>query len=360
MSGADGRPARVGIAGVGGVASYAHIPAYRRLGVSVVLLYDNAKAAIDSATRALGRTARDAVAVTDFDELVAILPELDLDVLDVAVPSPAHHGFIAALLESAGGLCPPLLAQKPLADTRAAAGELVAAAAAAGVPLGVNVTARWVPTFRRARELVRAGACGEDLVASLTNRGWNPKDGVDWRSRLPRLIGFEMAVHHVDLLTWMLGPVEWVFAALRRVRGLRTAGDNVGFGTFGFASGAVANVVEDWSCRDRAAWHFHPLAEELVVSGSQATVVATPAELRLTTDGAVDRRLAGAKWFPDAFAGPMAEFLLATREGRRSEIDAASHLAVLDVLEALYESSERRSVVTLDSPVLELARATAP
>ncbi|MFG3225343.1 Gfo/Idh/MocA family protein [Kitasatospora sp. NPDC048194] len=335
---------RIGIAGAGGVASFAHIPAYGQLGLVPVALFDVSPAALDRAVAALAATAPGATAAaparfTSAEQFAAALPGLGLDVLDVALPSPAHHDFVALLLDVCGSQCPPLLVQKPLDQDAASARALADRAAALGVPMAVNLNGRWVPPFRKAAELLAQGVVGDAPLVSLVNRGLNRKTGTEWRSRVTRLIGYEMAIHHVDLLRWIFGPVSSVYSVVRHVPGLGVEADNAAVVTLRFASGAVANLIEDWTCRDEGVWHYHPEGEQLVVSGPKGTLVATPQELRLTTDLVEHRYTTKRAWFPDAFAGPMAEFLAALAEGRDTELAADRHVEVLEILDAVYESS---------------------
>ncbi|MFJ9710148.1 Gfo/Idh/MocA family protein [Streptomyces sp. NPDC101234] len=345
------RPAagtRIGIAGAGGIASFAHIPAYLQLGLTPAVLFDNDPFSIDRALDAMGDAPRPRV-FTSGRQFAEALPSLGLDVLDVALPSPLHHAFLTELLDVCGSACPPLLVQKPLAQDSGAARDLAERAAALGVPMAVNLNGRWVPTFRKARELLARGLVGPDPLVSFVNRGLNRKEGDQWRSRLPRLIAYEMAVHHVDLLHWAFGPVSSVYSVVRNVGGLGVDGDNVAVIVLRFASGAVANLLEDWACRDDGVWHYHPDAEQIVVSGPGGTLVATPTELRVTTDTGEETFTTATSWFPDAFAGPMAEFLASLAEGRESELAALRHVDVLRTLDAVYESSRTGESVRLES-----------
>lgn len=312
-----------------------------------VALLDRDPAGLDRAAKALGDGAAAAESFTDPEKFALALPELDIDLLDVAVPSPQHAEFVSLLLDICGSSCPPLLVQKPLAQDADTAAALTERAHRLGVRMGVNLNGRYVAPWRTTATLVHDGVVGASPVATLVNRGFNAKDGNEWRARMPRLIGYEMAIHHIDLLRWMFGDVAWVFAAFRTVDGLGVAGDNTATFTLGFRNGALATCVEDWTCRDRAAWQFHPVGEQLVVSGSLATVVADPREARLTDHSGEYRYPNDKPWFPDAFTGPPAEFLDAVRSGRPSELDAADHVQVLRILDAAYASAAAETVVHL-------------
>ena len=85
-----------------------------------------------------------------FDSVAAALAADAFDRAHVLVP-PELHAPIATEVLAAGK---PVLLEKPLAATAAACTALVAQAAAAGVPLGVNQNFVHHPAFVRLRRLV--------------------------------------------------------------------------------------------------------------------------------------------------------------------------------------------------------------
>jgi predicted dehydrogenase len=331
-----GRPLRVAAVGVGGVVSYAHLPAYRRLGARVTALVDVDDRALAEAARLVGGDPP-----ARYRDLAGFTREIEItapDFVDISTPSATHAAVVLELLDRLGPTCPPLLVQKPLAVDPGDAHEVLDRASGLGVRVGVNLTGRYVPTFRVAQAALASGAVGEPTAATVLNQGWNPKDGREWRARLDRLIILEMAIHHIDLLCWMLGPAASVTAASARVGALRTAGENVAHLLIEFRRGTFATVVEDWASREPRAARFHPTAEELVVTGTDGTMWCTPTRLSVTgRDGSTEWE-STARWFPDAFAGSLAEFAAAVATGRPSELDARDHVHTLDLIDAAYRS----------------------
>jgi len=332
----------VGIAGVGGVASFAHVPAYRQLGFPVALIYDTDPSALDICRRALGTDGAETVSVTDEQEFLDLAPSLDM--LDIAIPSHLHGDFLRLLFDKLGRRCPALLVQKPLADASTAA-QLVDRAEALGVRMAVNLTARWVPPFAKLRELALAGVAGDGVAVSITNRGFNPKDGKGWRSQLTQLIILEMSIHHIDLIVWIYGLPLTVYAVLQHVPDQGVFGENVAHILMVYDNGLKVSITEDWTCRDPIAARYHPAGEEIVVSGSRATLVATPHQLRVTTAEGTERYSSPHDWFPEAFAGPASEFAAALHEGRDTPLSARQHVDVLRVIEACYRSAESNRVI---------------
>ncbi|MEM7729884.1 MAG: Gfo/Idh/MocA family oxidoreductase [Pseudomonadota bacterium] len=336
---ADFAARRIAILGAGGVAAFAHLPAYLSLGLEVAALVDPDPAGIERARKALPPGAQPHL-LDGLDALAGACRAERIDLIDIALPSQLHEGAIDEILDRMGRDCPPILVQKPVAQTAAAARRLQTRADGLGVRLFVNLNARYVPTFRKARDLVREGAIGLPLSGCVLNRGLNAKGPDQWRGKLTRLILWEMAIHHIDLLMWMFdAPVLDVQAVAARIPGLGVVGENVATVLMRFASGASATLVEDWACADRRLWRYHPDGEEILITGTEGTLSLTPSALSLVRGN--DRKTwhSVALWFPDAFAGPIAEALTALSLGRPSPLDGGTCLGVLDVLEAAYAAA---------------------
>ena len=339
---------RIAIAGAGaGIVAQSHIPSYRRLGVDIDLLFDLDPARLQAATKAVEKTGGTTRSVDDREAFLAAVRDSNFDLLDVAVPSPVHTAFLDGIFDDLGSACPDLMVQKPLAESAEVAERLVTRAQDLGVRLFMQMNGRWVPTFRKLSDAVHSGILGEIHVVQILNRGLNPKTPEEWRSHLDRLIGYEMAIHHVDLLVWLFGLPDWVFATYRNVPGFVVKADNFAVMTMGFGEHLVANVVEDWTCRVETAWHLHPREEQIVVTGTDGTAFMTPHELTITVDGETRTYVNQAPWFPDAFGGPIEDALNARREGRASDIEGADHVGLLNVLDSLYRSAAERNVVQL-------------
>ena len=215
------------------------------------------------------------------------------------------------------------MVQKPLAESAEVAQRLVTRARDLGVRLFMQMNGRWVPTFRKLRDVVHSGILGEIHVVQILNRGLNPKTPEEWRSHLDRLIGYEMAIHHVDLLVWLFGLPEWVFATYRSVPGFVVKADNFAVMTMGFGEHLVANVVEDWTCQVETALALAPEGRADSRHRHRWDGLHDPHELTITVDGGTRTYVNKAPWFPDAFGGPMEEALNARREGRASDIEGA-------------------------------------
>ena len=172
-----------------------------------------------------------------FDALL----DAGLDGLVVATPDAAHAEQTVAARRR--GI--PVLVEKPLADSRAAA-ERVAASDGAKVLVGYVL--RHYAVFDTVRDLLSDGAVGEPVSTSVslgayeTLRLARNRFGPDDRYRLP----YDYS-HEWDYLQWLLGPVAEVAAAARTVTGLPLVQrPNVIDGVLRLASGVTGTFHLDY------------------------------------------------------------------------------------------------------------------
>jgi UDP-N-acetyl-2-amino-2-deoxyglucuronate dehydrogenase len=147
---------------------------------------------------------------TVYDEM---LTQSECDAVVIATPSGLHpaHGIRAA---EAGK---HVISEKPMAITLTAADQLVQACDDAGVHLFVVKQNRLNPAIQLLRRAVDLGRFGRIYMANATVRWTRPQeyyDQADWRGTWEFDGGAFMnqASHYVDLIQWLVGPVESVSA----------------------------------------------------------------------------------------------------------------------------------------------------
>ena len=151
------------------------------------------------------------------DDADAIIRAPDVDIVYVATMTESHRDFV--LRCAAAGK--PVLTEKPMAMNHADCLGMIAACRAATVPLWVAYYRRGLPRFLKVRELVQSGAIG-DVRTVLTRhfqRIPTPEQmrGPFWGWRLdPARSGggifFEAVGHTLDILDYIVGPIETVRA----------------------------------------------------------------------------------------------------------------------------------------------------
>jgi predicted dehydrogenase len=243
-----------------------------------------------------------------------------------------------------------VLVEKPIDVSTARAEALIAAAARAGVTLGVIFQDRVKPALARLRDALRAGALGEVLLASARVKWYRPPEYYSasrWRGRLALDGGgalVNQGIHTVDLLRWLLGPVARV-KALAATRMHALEGEDVALALLEFASGSVA-TLEATTC----AFPGYPRSLEL--TGTAGTVVVlgddvVAADLRAPRPDLVsarERAVAENAASPivtdvSAHATVIWDFAAAIRTGRPPLCDGRDGTATLAVVEAIYAAA---------------------
>ncbi|MFW6155348.1 MAG: Gfo/Idh/MocA family protein [Planctomycetota bacterium] len=135
------------------------------------------------------------------------------DVVCVCSRLPVHHGDVVVGAAEAG--C-HIYCEKPFAARLADADRMVAAADAAGVKLAVAHLARYWPSFRTARELIRGGSLGRPLMAYCRGKEDDRGGGEDMMT---------LGTHLFDICRFLFGDPAWVFGHVRHEGRDMVAGD---------------------------------------------------------------------------------------------------------------------------------------
>ena len=188
-----------------------------------------------------------------FADYVEMLDAVRPDGVIVATPNQLH--VPAALACVARGI--PVLVEKPVADTLAAARELIAASAAADVPILVGHHRRHNPILRRAAEIVGGGMIGRVTAVTATWLNRKPDDYFDvaWRREPgggPVLIN---AIHEIDVLRMLCGEIDTVQAATANgARGF--AVEDTAAAVIRFESGALGSLIVSDAVSSPSNWEL--------------------------------------------------------------------------------------------------------
>src|SRR5262245_49197945 len=226
---------RVGVVGCGRISKN-HFDAITRIdGLTLAAVADVDVARANAAGETLGVAAYKSV-----DEM---LRSADVDIVSICTPSGIHsaQGVIAA---KAGK---HVITEKPMSITLAQADELVKACDNAGVQLFVVKQNRLNPPIQLLKRAVDKGRFGRIHLANVTVRWQRPQEYYDaepWRGTWEFDGGAIMnqASHYVDLIQWLVGPVESVMAKTA-TQARRIEAEDSGVGILKFRSGALG-VIE--------------------------------------------------------------------------------------------------------------------
>jgi UDP-N-acetyl-2-amino-2-deoxyglucuronate dehydrogenase len=175
------------------------------------------------------------------EELLAAVGD-QVDLVAICTPSGLHpqHGIVAA---KAGK---HVVSEKPMATRLEDADALVHACDEAGVHLFVVKQNRLNPPIQLLKRAVDKGRFGRIYMANVTVRWTRPQEYYDqapWRGTWEFDGGAFMnqASHYVDLIQWLVGPVESVMAKTATLA-RRIESEDSGIAVLRFRSGALGAI----------------------------------------------------------------------------------------------------------------------
>jgi predicted dehydrogenase len=332
---AEYRPG-VGVIGFGDIARSWHMPAYEKYGVHVVGVFDP-----------LPDATADVRGLHVFETLEDLLADEEIGIVDIATRPDVRPDLIRRAIAAGKHV----LAQKPLATDARTARELVEEAERRGVRLAVNQNGRWSPPWRIATLLIEQGAIGDVLaVTHVHDRPLPPLVGTHF-DELKHFVIYDYFVHWIDISRcWLDG--KSVTAV--RARDYRTPDQPAearspwaGWVEIELADGASALIRSVGEARtDRPSCPFWVHGTEGTIRGS---VLLDSDFLELERDGVTTGYSLEGAWYPDGFAGTLAELASAVAEDREPFNSARHNLLSLRLTLAACKSAEEGArAVSLD------------
>lgn len=201
-----GRPIRFALVGCGRISAN-HVEALRQheKRARLVAVCDHRPEALAAAvqkTRAAG-----------YSSLDELLSRSDADIVTLATPSGLHPR--QAMRVAAAGR--HVLTEKPMATKWDEGMQMVRACREAGVKLFVVKQNRLNPTMQRLKRAIDEGRFGRIFMCTVNVFWTRPQsyyDDAPWRGRWDLDGGafLNQASHYVDMLDWLVGPVDNVHA----------------------------------------------------------------------------------------------------------------------------------------------------
>ena len=343
----------IGCIGAGFIMADCHLVAYRDAGFNPVAI---ASRHPDHASRVAQRHGVSKV----YDTYQELLDDPRIEVVDIAVPPDVQYEVVREVVRHKSHVR-GILAQKPIGMDYDQAKEIVNICRQAGITLAVNQNMRYDQSIRACKCILDRGYLGEPVFASIDMRAiphWMP-----WQKRLGWVTLRIMSIHHLDTFRYLFGDPVRVYASVRTdprtlqnfehidgiclyileySNGFRAASwDDVWTGPA--LEGAEPDISVRWRvegteglARGTIGWPDYPHR--------------TPSTLDFTTcrqPGYWLQPRWKQVWFPDAFAGTMAQLLVALESGAEPEIGGGDNLMTMALVEACYKSAKEHRAVPI-------------
>lgn len=341
----------IGCIGSGFIMADCHLVAYRQSGFNPVAIASRRK--------------KNAQAVAERHEIGKVYPSYhelladeEVEVVDIAVPPDVQLQIIREAVKHNDHIR-GILAQKPLGMDYAEAKEAVRLCKRAGIALAVNQNMRYDQSVRACKDLLERGDLGQPVLASIDMRAiphWMP-----WQKRLGWVTLRIMSIHHLDTFRYWLGDPVRVFASTRpdpRTARQFKHTDGICLYILEYADGQRAVGVDDVWTGPAMEGAERDIYIRWRVEGLKGTArgtigwpnypARTPSTLDFTTTKQPGYWLQPRweeVWFPDAFAGPMAQLLVALETGSEPEISGQDNLKTMALVDACYLSAREHRAV---------------
>ena len=348
---------RIGCIGAGFIMVDCHLVAYRQAGFHPVAIASRSPQRAHAAAERHGLKA-----YADYREM---LEDQKIEVVDIAVPPDVQLDVVREVVQHHDHVR-GILAQKPLGIDYAQAREIVDLCRGAGITLAVNQNMRYDQSVRACHNLLERGTLGDPVLATINMRAiphWMP-----WQQRQGWVTLRIMSIHHLDTFRFWFGTPTRVMASYRsdpRTAEKFAHEDGICLYILEYDSGLRAAAWDDvWTgpAREGAAadigigWRVEGtrgMARGTI--GWPAYPRRTPSTLDYTTvtmNGSWQKPRWKEVWFPDAFAGTMADLLCALERDAQPELSGEDNLHTMALVDACYRSAEQHRAV----PLAELLR----
>jgi UDP-N-acetyl-2-amino-2-deoxyglucuronate dehydrogenase len=276
---------------------------------------------------------------TDYHEMLE-MP--DLDVVNICTPSGMHAEMGIAAAKAGKHV----IVEKPMALSLKEADALLNACDENRVKLAVCFQNRFNPPVQKLRRALEEGRFGKLTHASAVVRWFRPQDYYDqapWRGTWAMDGGCLMnqSIHNIDLLQWMMGPVESVFGyTANNFRKIEA--EDVGVAVLKFKNGALG-VIE-------ASTTIYPenLEETLAIFGERGTVMlggiaVNKIETWKFADSQDENLEMEQQDVPNVYGfghdALIEDFIRAVIEDRRPYIDGREGIKALRIVLGIYHSA---------------------
>jgi len=342
----------VGVVGLGAIG-IVHARAIKELEqetswVRLTAVVDQVRARADDVARQLG-----AKAYYTIDELVK---DPEVDVVTIATPSYLHAPQAIYAME----YHKHVIVEKPMATTLAGAREMVMKAERNGVKLGVVFQERYAPDIVKARSIVSSGGLGKVFLIEARMMWWRDEKTYynrdelarSWRGMWDTEGGGALTnqgIHTVDLMYWFGGEVSDVAGFYTNASHPSITVEDNAVVVFRYRNGALGSLTASVSTQPSNV-QFRVIR----IYGTEGQLEITDRSITLlaTNQGGVQR--AGQELKRDTVTQTenlhkllFSSFLNALREGREFPVNGYEGMKSLEIIKAIYLSSNTNQVIKL-------------
>lgn len=341
-----------GIVGCGMIASF-HAKAIKEAGGELIGCYDRVPLCAERIARDFGGTA--------YSDIKDLLANPAVEIVTVGTPSGAHLDPAIAAAKAGKHV----IVEKPLEITLDRCDAIIEAAEKAGVVLSTVFPSRFHPASQKLKKAIEAGRFGKLTLGDAIVKWFRTQEYYDsgvWRGTWELDGGgalMNQAIHSVDLLAWLMGPVAEIRAMTGLLAHERIEVEDVAVAALQFKNGALGTLEAT-----TAAWpgylkriEIHgstgsaAIEEEDIIKWDFSESKPEDAEIRESMAG----KLSGGGGAADpaaighhAHAKQFRDVMEAIESGRKPAIDGPEGRRSVEIILGVYESAKTGNAVRLN------------
>jgi len=183
--------------------------------------------------------------VAAYSDVSEMVDKAGVEAVVICTPHPAHAGPAIAAMQAGAHV----LVEKPLATTLVDCDVMIEAAKKNGVKLGVVSQRRFYDPVRRMKAAIEAGKIGRSVLGTVVILGWRDEayyTSDPWRGTWDAEGGgvlVNQAPHQLDLLQWLMGPIEELFGYWDNLNHPYIEVDDTALAVLRFKNGGLGSIV---------------------------------------------------------------------------------------------------------------------
>ncbi|MEX2112506.1 MAG: Gfo/Idh/MocA family oxidoreductase [Pirellulales bacterium] len=356
-----------GIIGCGMIANF-HARAIGDIrGAKVVACFDAMPAAADRFAAAQGCRA--------YHDLKSMLADPEVDVVTIGTPSGAHLEPAVAAARAGKHV----IVEKPLEITLSRCDKIIRECERAGVKLSAIFPSRFHRSSVELKKAVDGGRFGKLTLGEAYVKWYRTQayyDSGAWRGTWQLDGGgalMNQAIHSVDILTWLMGPVVEITAHSALLAHERIAVEDTVVATLKFKNGALGVLEASTACYPGYLKRIEVHGSEGSAAMQEEDVVAWDFAKKARGDAAIHQRMAESISTAGGASDPTAighhghteqfrDVLEAVKENRAPAIDGHEGRRSVEIILGVYKAAETGKVVKLplkSDPVLAARKKKA-
>jgi predicted dehydrogenase len=299
-----------------------------------------------------------------------LIADKDIDAVALCTPSGLHAEGAVKALQSGKHV----IVEKPMEVSLAACDAMIAAAKKSGKKLSTISQHRFDSASQVVRQYIDEGKLGKIILAEASIKWWRTQqyyDSGDWRGTW-KLDGggalMNQGVHTLDLLVWLAGDVEEVYARTATSAHDRIEVEDIVTATLKFRNGAVGSVTATTAAFDGLPARLDLFGTDgsAIIEGDRLKMLALKSGESFSSEAAASHAISVAKGgtasvkdnaasrestaevgsvWGDAHKAQLEDFVEAIRNNRDPLITPESSRKSVATILAIYESARTGKVV---------------